>query len=41
MHKSDECVLVNTGNLKRMHVIPTTAAKVPQIINTRWGPNTL
>ena len=34
MHKSDECVLENLGNLKRMNVVPTTTHETPQVMNT-------
>ena len=41
MHKSDECVLGNLGNLKRMNVVPTTTPETPQVMNTRAEPKDL
>lgn len=41
MHKSDECVLENLGNLKRLNVVPTTTPETPQVMNTCAEPNAL
>ena len=41
MHNSDECVLGNLGNLKRMNVLPTTIPETPQVMNTRAELNAL
>ncbi len=41
MHKSDECMLGNLGNLKRMKVVPKTTPETPQMMNTRAERNAL
>ena len=41
MHKSDECVLENLGNLKRLNVVPTTNPETPQVMNTCAEPKAL
>ncbi len=41
MHKSDECVWGNIGNLEEAELCPTTTPETPQMMNTRAELNAL